>query len=64
MNRKINFYGKTLQEVQQDGIVAGSPSAIREQLTALEEAGLQRIMLQWLDLDDIESLEALAETIL
>ena len=64
LNRKINFYGKTLQEIQQGGIVAGSVSAIQEQLAALEQAGLQRIMLQWLDLDDLESLEALAKQIL
>ena len=64
LNRKIKMYGKTLEEVRQDGIVAGSSSAIREQLTALEEAGLQRIMLQWLDLDDMEGLEALAKAIL
>ena len=64
LNRKINFYGRTLQEVQQGGVVSGSLSAIQEQLQALEQAGLQRIMLQWLDLDDLESLEALAKAIL
>jgi alkanesulfonate monooxygenase SsuD/methylene tetrahydromethanopterin reductase-like flavin-dependent oxidoreductase (luciferase family) len=64
LNRKINFYGKTLEEIQQDGVVAGSASAIKEQLLALEAAGLQRIMLQWLDLDDLESLEALAKAFL
>ena len=64
LNRKINFYGKTLKEIQQRGVVAGSSDAIKEQLQALEETGLQRIMLQWLDLDDLQSLEALAKTIL
>ena len=64
LNRKINFYGKTLEEIQQRGVVAGSSDAIKEQLQALEETGLQRIMLQWLDLDDLQSLEALAKTIL
>jgi F420-dependent oxidoreductase-like protein len=64
LNRKISLYGKTLQEVQQNGVAAGSVSAIKEQLQALEAAGLQRIMLQWLDLDDLESLEALAKAIL
>jgi alkanesulfonate monooxygenase SsuD/methylene tetrahydromethanopterin reductase-like flavin-dependent oxidoreductase (luciferase family) len=64
LNRKINFYGKTLREIQQNGVVAGSVGDIREQLSALEHAGLQRIMLQWLDLDDLESLEALAKAIL
>ena len=64
LQQKIRFYGKTLQDVQQGGAVAGSLEAIREQLHALEQAGLQRIMLQWLDLDDLESLEALAKGIL
>ena len=63
LHRKINLYGKTLHEVQQRGVVAGSLSAIKEQLRALEQAGLQRIMLQWLDLDDLESLEALAKNL-
>jgi len=64
LSKKIHFYGQTLQEVQQGGGVAGSLSEIKDQLAALEEAGLQRVMLQWLDLDDLESLEALAEGIL
>ena len=64
LNRKIQFYGKTLQDVQQGGAVAGSLRDIKEQLSSLEEAGLQRIMLQWLDLEDLESLEALAKGLL
>lgn len=64
LNNKISFYGRTLEEVQQGGAVAGSISEIKEQLQALETAGLQRIMLQWLDLDDLESLEAVAKAML
>jgi F420-dependent oxidoreductase-like protein len=64
LNRKIAMYGRTLAEVQQDGIVAGSAGEVKDQLQSLEGAGLQRIMLQWLDLDDLESLEALAKAIL
>jgi F420-dependent oxidoreductase-like protein len=64
LNNKVGLYGKTLDEIQQDGIVAGSLSAIKEQLQALEQAGLQRIMLQWLDLDDREGMEALAKGVL
>jgi hypothetical protein len=44
--------------------VAGSLSAIKEQLLALEQAGLQRIMVQWLDLDDLESMKVLAKVLL
>ena len=64
LQRKIRFYGKTLQDVQQGGAIGGSVTAIQEQLHALEQVGLQRIMLQWLDLDDLESLEVLAKGIL
>jgi hypothetical protein len=44
--------------------VAGSLGQIKEQLKVLEQAGVQRIMLQWLDLDDLESLQVLAKGIL
>jgi len=37
---------------------------VQEQLHQLEEAGLQRIMLQWLDLDDMDGLESLAKAVL
>ena len=64
LGEKISARRRTLEQLQQHGTVAGSPSAVKEQLAALEEAGLKRIMLQWLDLDDLESMEALARTVL
>ncbi|HJS18023.1 MAG TPA: TIGR03560 family F420-dependent LLM class oxidoreductase [Anaerolineales bacterium] len=64
LNSKINMYGGSIEELQQRGILAGSLSVIKEQLQALEQAGLQRIMLQWLDLEDLESLKVLAKGIL
>jgi F420-dependent oxidoreductase-like protein len=64
LNRKVDARGRTLMELQQRGIIAGSLSAVTEQLQALEQAGLQRVMLQWLDLEDMESLEVLAKGIL
>lgn len=64
LNRKLQMYGRSPEELQQRGIVAGSLGAIKDQLQALEQAGLQRIMLQWLDLDDLESMEVLAQGIL
>ena len=45
-------------------IVAGSRDAVVGQLQELEHVGLQRIMLQWLDLDDLDGLEALAKAVL
>jgi hypothetical protein len=35
-----------------------------DQLSQLAEAGVQRVMLQWIDLDDLEGLEAIAKHVL
>ena len=64
LKKKLPMYGGTVEELRQRGNVAGSLGAIQEQLKALEQAGLQRIMLQWQDLDDLESLQVLAKGIL
>jgi F420-dependent oxidoreductase-like protein len=64
LKEKVNSYGRSLEELQRRGIIAGSLDAVKDQLKALEQAGLQRIMLQWLDLDDLEGLEVLATGIL
>jgi F420-dependent oxidoreductase-like protein len=64
LRQKLTARGSTLQQLQERGVVAGSLGAVNEQLAALEAAGLQRVMLQWLDLDDLESLERLAKGIL
>jgi hypothetical protein len=60
----LSARGRTRAELQQHGTIAGNLNTIGEQLAALENAGLQRIMLQWLDLDDLENLEALANGVL
>ena len=64
LNEKLTARGKTLEQLRQRGIVAGSRDAIVEQLQELEQVGLQCIMLQWLDLDDLNGLEALAKAVL
>ena len=64
LREKLTARKRTVEEMQARGGVAGSPSQVREQLKALEEAGLQRVMLQWLDLDDLAGLEALAKAVL
>jgi F420-dependent oxidoreductase-like protein len=64
LNDKLSARKRTLAELHARGIVAGSVSQVKEQLAALEAVGLQRIMLQWLDLDDLAGLEALAKAVL
>ncbi len=64
LKEKIFARKRTLEELRQRGIVAGNAAQVNEQLRELEQAGLERIMLQWLDLDDLEGLEALAKAVL
>jgi alkanesulfonate monooxygenase SsuD/methylene tetrahydromethanopterin reductase-like flavin-dependent oxidoreductase (luciferase family) len=45
-------------------MIVGTAEEIVEQCQQLAEAGIQRVMLQWLDLDDIAGLEAMADGIL
>lgn len=64
LREKLSARDRTFEQLHERGIVAGSAEQVREQLGRLEEAGLERIMLQWLDLDDLEGLEALAKAVL
>jgi F420-dependent oxidoreductase-like protein len=45
-------------------VLAGTTGEIVERLGHLSEAGVQRVMLQWLEVDDIDALEAMAHTVL
>lgn len=46
------------------GGLAGTPGEIVEQLGRLAEAGAQRVMVQWLALDDLDRLEGFAAQVL
>ncbi len=56
--------GRNEAELRAKGSVIGTPTAVVEQLGQYAAAGVQRIMLRWLDLDDIDGLEALAQHVL
>jgi F420-dependent oxidoreductase-like protein len=70
------LFGRNAREVQaklagrdpaalaERGILIGTGSALREQLAELAEAGVARVMLQWMDLDDLAGLEAFAAAVL
>lgn len=55
---------QTAVELRERGLVVGTANEVIEQLGALDQAGLQRIMLQWLDLDDLAGLEDFATKVL
>lgn len=54
----------TREEAARRGCIAGTPGQIVDELGRWEEAGCQRVMLQWQDLDDIAGIEALAASVL
>jgi hypothetical protein len=53
-----------VDELRQRGLVIGTADEIVEQCSKLASVGVQRVMLQWLDLDDTAGLEAMAYGIL
>jgi len=60
LNEKLSARKQTVAEARNGGMIVGVGNEIVEQLLQLEKVGLQRIMLQWLDLDDLDGLSALA----
>ncbi len=56
--------GRSVEELRRRGMIVGVGEEIRPQLVELEKAGLQRVMLQWMELDDLKGLEALAKVTL
>ena len=48
---------------REHGLISGTPGDIRAQFKEWEDAGADRLMLQWLDVDDNDSLELLAEAL-
>jgi len=54
----------TREQLRERGAVVGTPSEVVDQLGRLAEAGVQRVMLQWLDQDDLDGLESMANTVL
>ncbi len=55
---------QTAEDLRRKGLIVGAGEEVKRQLAELETAGLQRIMLQWLELDDLAGLEALAKAVL
>ena len=46
------------------GAIAGPPEVVIEQIQAYEQAGVEELMLEWFELDDIESSDAFARDVL
>ncbi len=64
LKKKLDARGRTIDQLREHGIAVGNGEEVMKQLQELSAAGAQRVMLQWLDLDDMQELEALAKAVL
>ncbi|MGQ9876903.1 MAG: LLM class F420-dependent oxidoreductase [Chloroflexus sp.] len=56
--------GRDRRQLRARGILVGIADEIVEQIQAFAAVGVQRIMVQWLDLDDLDRLESFATSVL
>jgi F420-dependent oxidoreductase-like protein len=63
LKRKLDEGGYTEERLEKFGIIAGTGPQIVDQIGAYQEAGAERVMLQWLDLENQDALEGLAEAV-
>jgi F420-dependent oxidoreductase-like protein len=64
VERQLSERGRTRAELQERGLLVGTGAEVAAQIRAFGAAGVQRIMVQWLDLDDIAGLEQFAAEVL
>jgi F420-dependent oxidoreductase-like protein len=64
LKARLDARSTTLEQAKSRGVLVGGSSALIEQIGRLVEVGVERFMLQWLDLDDIEGLEIIARDVL
>jgi F420-dependent oxidoreductase-like protein len=64
LERRLAAEGRDPAEMAGRGVIVGGPARVIERIQEYAAAGVQRIMLQWLDLADLERLEALAQAVL
>jgi len=56
--------GRDAVELRERGLIVGTPTETVDQLGRLAQVGVEKVMLQWLDLDDLDGLEAFARAVL
>jgi len=64
VDERLATRGHSRDALMAAGIVVGAGEDILRQLEVLAEAGVDRVMLQWLDLDDLDRLADLADLVL
>ncbi|GAB1420405.1 LLM class F420-dependent oxidoreductase [Anaerolineales bacterium] len=64
LNTRLEKQGRSAHELIEQGLIVGTGAQVVDQIGRWVEAGVQRFMLQWLDLDNLQGLEDLAADVL
>jgi len=64
LKAKLEARSQSSEELRQRGFLVGVGEEVKEQLGELARTHLERVMLQWLDLEDLKGLAALAKAVL
>ena len=64
LRQQVSRWNRTAEELRAGGLIVGTGAAVVDQLGHLAEAGVQRVLLQWCNLDDVDGLAALAHAVL
>jgi F420-dependent oxidoreductase-like protein len=64
LDEQMARYSSSVSKLRERGLVVGTPSEFAEQLQRYAEAGVQRVMLQWIELDELDRLEKMAAAVL
>lgn len=64
LKRRAKARGRSLGELRRGSGVVGTASEVVDQLGEYEAAGVEWIMLQWLETDELEGLQAMAESVI
>lgn len=61
--RRAAAIGREVDELRANSPLVGTPARIADRLAQFRQAGVQRVYLQLLDIDDLEHLDVFAETV-
>ncbi len=64
LQTRVAAFNKPVEDLKAAGYLVGTGPELVDQLGRLAEAGVQRVMLQWFDLDDLDAVEAFAQDVL
>lgn len=64
LNALLSEQEQDVDALRERGMIVGTGQEVVDQLSALVEAGLERFMLQWIELDDIDRMESMAKDVL